>query len=354
MSTITHANFEMQMLDQIFEKGVLVDLDASWWAGQRKLRPQDLGIPVEEIDMDLFSLGRKRFIPKNWIGNFRKHEQACRLAISENSFRYTGQMAWFLPLTSLEYVVEQLEFHKKEFFKVVEEFKKEYPRIKEQMIQKYSDEVPKIYERLKHLAKGSILTIEKFRESFMTHIKEFYPQDPTQFFRLEWTFFEFTLPRGTEAVKVDLKKKMDEKEIETEKKRAIIKKYQESMTTQVNDFLVSVTKSLRNSTFELVSKINEQMNDGNITDKRLERLRSFVEKFRRINFINDYEMERELKNLEELIKEKNANDFKTNEDLETSLKKAFSSVVAIATKDDSEKIIKEAFGSVGRKVGKKK
>ena len=52
-------------VNELFERGVIIDLDISWWSGQAKLRAEDLGIPKDDINLDLFSLGRKRFISKN-------------------------------------------------------------------------------------------------------------------------------------------------------------------------------------------------------------------------------------------------------------------------------------------------
>ena len=334
---------DKQVIDQIFQKGVLIDLDISWWAGQQKLRPEDLGIPSEDINEDLFSLGRKRFIPKSWIGKFRKWEQKGRTFVANYSFQFKKQAGtYFVPLTAIETVVEKLEEFKGEFNSAVNELEENYEGIKERMIASYELEAENIYKRLKIFTR-KFPTFEDFKNTFMAKVRSFYPARPSDFFKYEWTFYEMVMPREAEMKKTNLKDKLTKIQQDEEKNRALVRKYTNSFDSQIHEFIGSIVKQLRGATSELVEKVSTQVKEGKVTDNRIDRLRDFISRFRKINFINDVEVERELDGLNKLIEKNNAEDFNTNADLETRLKSALGSVLEVVAKDGS-KVIEKAFG----------
>lgn len=340
----------ISQVNDIFERGVLIDLDVSWWAGQAKLRPQDLGIPSEDINLELFSLGRKRFIPKSWIGSFRKWEQKARWLIGTYTFQYKKLGGWFVPLTAVPFLVKNLEECKANFFEIVNEFGQEYPRIKEKMIQAYEDEVDTIYKRLKTYTK-KLPDINTFRKNFMAAVRNFYPKDPTVNFAFSWTFFEMTLPREAEKTVVSLKKKLKKREEEQLKQRTLVQKYNDMFQRQVGGFLDSVVKKLRSATVELVERVRNQITEGKVTDSRLNRLREHIDRFKILNFMDDNEVGGALQRLNKEL-EHSADDFNTNQELEERLRGSLRRVVEVASRNEAS-VVKNAFGRK-RKIVKKK
>jgi len=346
---------DRDVLNQIFQKGVLIDLDVSWWMGQTKLRPEDLGIPGKNINLDLFSLGRKRYIPKTWIGKFRKYEQLARQNVARYCFKYKNLGGWYIPMGALRKLVGELEYCKGEFYKVVEEFRKNYPRIKEKMIKEYEKETDTIYKRLRTLTR-QLPAQEDFRKIFMKKIKDFYPVDPTDYFKFTFTFFEITIPRDFQAKVTNIKKKLTKEEQKTQReelrKQTLINQYRNSFQTQINEFLGSVVLQLRSSTVEFAERVRKQIEGGKVTEPRLNRIREYIERFKMINFIDDREVQKELETLKKHVTKKSADDFNSNQDLETRLRETLGKVVQAASKNGSD-VIKKSFSYKRRIVRKK-
>lgn len=338
----------MGQVEELFERGVIIDLDVSWWSGQVKLRPEDIGIPKENINMDLFSLGRKRFIPKNWIGRFRKFEQKGRQIVDYYSFQFKRGAGKFVPLTAVENLLKEMTECRDNFNNVISQFSEQYPAIKKRMIEVWREELPRIYRRLKSL--GSELPPEpEFQKKFMAAVRNFYPENPSIFFRFTWTFHELTLPRDFRVKEVKIKKKLAKAELEREKQRALIRKYNEGLNKQVGSFLESVVSQLRSATVELTEKVSRQITDGSVTDNRLERLREFIDRFKLLNFLNDKDVEEALEDLKNNL-EHTAEEYKTNEELEGALRGSLGRVIRIASKNGATVL----GSSFGRKVVRKK
>jgi len=340
----------MDQVNELFERGVIIDLDISWWSGQAKLRAEDIGIPKENINMDLFSLGRKRFIPKNWIGRFRKYEQKGRWVADYYSFQFKRGAGAFVPLTALPSLLEELNKCKENFLRIVGNFVEQYPTIKRKMIVAWGEEVPRIYKRMKSLG-AELPSLEEFKQRFMAAVRAWYPKDPRKFFKYTWAFHELTLPREFSMTEVKIKKKLKKAELEKQKQRALIQKYNEGLNEQVNSFLGSVVRQLRGATVELAKRVRKQITDGSVTDNRLDRLREFIKKFSKLNFMQDSEVETALAELEKNL-EFTAEEYKTNEELESALRGSLSAVIKIASRNGAE-VLTSAF-SRKRKVVRKR
>jgi len=338
-------------VNELFERGVIIDLDISWWSGQAKLRAEDLGIPKDDINLDLFSLGRKRFISKNWIGRFRKYEQKGRALVDEYSFRFKRGANSFVPLDALPAMLERLNDCKENFLKVVQGFAEQYPMIKRKMIVAWGEEVPKIYKRLKSFG-AKVPSVETFEKRFMEAVKNWYPKDPTIFFRYTWSFHELTLPRQFKEKEVKLKRKLKKADLERAKQRALIQKYNDGLQNQVSDFLESVVRQLRSSTVELAERVRKQITDGSVTDNRLDRLREFIDKFTKLNFMNDREVEVSLQDLKKNL-EHTAEEYKSNEELESALRGSLGKVIKIASKNGAA-VLASAFSRKRKVVRRKK
>lgn len=340
----------IQQVSEVFERGVLIDLDISWWAGQAKLRAEDLGIPKENFNDELFSLGRKRFIPKNWVGKFRKYEQKGRMIVELYAFNFKKRSGWFVPLKAVPKLLEELETCKEKFTAAVKEFLEAYPQIMERMIVSYQDELPKIYQRFKTLS-TEVPSERSFIDKFMVAVKSFYPRDPSPFFRFSWTFFEFSLPREFKLKETNIRKKIAEVEREAQKERMLIQQYQDSFQEEISGFLHSVVSELRGAVIELTERISKQIADGRITDTRIERLKEYIGRFKLLNFVDDKEVANALEDLKKNL-EHSAEEYNSNGQLAEALRNSLRNTVLAASKKEAE-VIAASFGTK-RKILRKK
>lgn len=334
---------QVNMVESIFQRGVIVDLDISWWSGQRSLSPEDLGISEEEINYDLFSLGRKRFIPKRCIGLFRKYEQEARIELSKLGFNFKKSAGWFVPINALPILQEKLNHYKQKFFEVIQNFKNEYPMIKRNMIKAYEEEVDTIYNRMKALNNSKLPDYNTFKSKFMTAVRNFYPESVDGYFKFEWAMFEFSVPRESTLKITTFEKQMAKEKGKRSAEIQAQNDYRNVLNEQIGKFVKQVSTELRASTLDMCEKIRDQFAEGGYTESRLNRLREHIERFKMLNFINDEETSKALEELRKMIDKKSSDDFSNDDALSGKLRKTLSNIVDIASREDKN-VLARTFG----------
>lgn len=344
-------NSNKQALDSIFQKGVLIDLNISFWHGRKALKPEDLGLDQSEVNEKLFSLGQKRHLPKDWIRKFSRIDTTARLLLADWAFRYGKSEAHFVPMNALPILMKKLEELQNEFFETAEEFKADYDKVKEEMIAAYEEEAHDIYNRL---IKTEINEFQ-FVKRYMEKIEAFYPSSIADKYSFSWHFYEVTLPREFSTEEVDdIHKKLNEEEIKKQEAQKIINQYRNEAAKQAQEFMNTCVQKLRQATVEVCSKMKNFIGKDNktITDSRLDKIKEFISKFRAMNFLDDYNVNLQLNELEKTLELGNAKEFNKNSDLGSQLQKALGKVVAATDEILAEDIVKRSLG-FGRKVVKK-
>ena len=75
------------LVERVFRDGSLINLYCSYWKGQFKLNPIELGLEAQNIP-DFFSLGRKRLYQKSEYDRFNRGENEVRSNIYNNSLKF--------------------------------------------------------------------------------------------------------------------------------------------------------------------------------------------------------------------------------------------------------------------------
>ncbi len=341
------------ILDTLFEKGCLIDLHVTWWRGRKQLTAEDLGLPEDAVNREIFSLGQKRLLPRQFTKHWNRWDIQARMLIDEFAFKYGNRLGHFIPFPALEELVEELEKCRTAFYSKVQEFCKNYQTIREEMIELYETESEKIHSRIRELNPDYSVSFNHFKQDFMNKIRAFYPAEPPRAnFGFEWSFYQFSLPRGTAKEMKKADKAIKAEAIAREKRQILLDTYKRNVDSQVVSFLHETVSKLRTATVELSSKIAAQVKEGGATEKRVERLQDFIRRFRNMNFLDDKEVSSRLDELETFLKDKHAEQFNTDEKLGAELQKILGGVIESAQKTDTTGVVEKTLGYSGRKVKK--
>jgi len=262
----------------IFQEGVLIDLDISFWGGRKKLSLPELGVkPKDQKDADrfkdLFNLGTKRLIQKERISEFQYWANKARTTLDKMSVRFPIGKARFVPQSMLEDLVKALEEVKSEFDERVSAFMQDYPNLRDAMLDLYEEHAEAIWE--KHGDDLPDDNVDLFVNRFLTPIIAAYPgkMKITMMFGMAWHMYSVAAPSIPGVGK--------------------------DQTDKINTFLDQVVVSLR----EEVTKYFEHVagmidNDKRFTEKTMKALRDKIMRFKTLNFLGDGKVNEQLAQLE--------------------------------------------------------
>ncbi len=182
--------------DDLFAAGSLVDIDISFWRGQRQLLPEDLCLSLGPAGEKVFSLGRKRLIPKEKTIGFQKVEHSARKAVDEASLPFPLAGARFIPTDKVAELEVGLQALRSEFEDQTRQFAFEYPEIRDQVRPTLIEAADEVWQSIAQNGSNGVER-EDFELSFLSRIESAYP-DPRQLgkkFRFSWRLFAITAPQ---------------------------------------------------------------------------------------------------------------------------------------------------------------
>jgi hypothetical protein len=164
--------------DDLFLNGSLVDLDISFWRGQRKLLPQDLCLSLGPAGEQTFSLGRKRLLPREKTIGFQKVDHAARKAVEEASLPFPIAGARFIPTDKVGDLEVGLQALRSEFEDLSRQFAFEYPEIRDQVRPVLLEAADEVWQSIAQNGSNGV-SREDFKREFLRRIEVAYP-DPRQ------------------------------------------------------------------------------------------------------------------------------------------------------------------------------
>lgn len=336
-------------MKNIFNDGVLVDVDVSFWSGAKVLKPRDLGLDPDKV-VDAFRLGRKMLVPTQPIRKFRSVENRARRIVEINSFKFSIGNARFIPKKRFAKVLVQLKKCQDEYKALVEDFISNYSKYREEMVPIYKKaaETAYINSRPETQEFGPEYDPEAekaaFVQDFLRRIESFYP--PAESLRsrysLTWDVYEIAVPR--------MRKVSDKKVVDDENKRLIaVEEYQRQIQKKMQVFIDDVVKVLRGETVEICERIKNNIEDGKVLrSQTIQSLRDFVDKFSELNFVGDKTVEDQLNSLrKEFLDIYQTKQINEDEDIQTELRRRLD-VLVDAASDTTD--INSITGEYRRKV----
>lgn len=340
-------------LKRVFTEGTLIQINVSRWSGLKYLDAEDLGLKREDIDAELFSLGRKRLMSKERMQRFKTLENRARKAVDSYSFSFPLGKASFVPAAALPKVIAEVDEAVVAFTSETEKLVADYEDIKAAMLTQYREALPKIYERLSSGDEDSdaVEGYSEFTSRLLGKIEAAYPADIGARYSLSYSLYRVELPADAriEAIESDVAA-----EVASERARLLAEKNEEMrnrINEDVDDFVVKVVGALRSEVAEVCGRVSDLIGRGTtLKEGSLDSLRELIEKFKTLNFMGDEEIDANIEGVTALLAGRSSADFRIDEallaDLGSSLKRASS---AARRRVELSEIV-DTFGGAGRRL----
>jgi hypothetical protein len=296
------------------------------WRGRKHLTAKDLGLNEAAIDEDLFSLGQKHLVPPSALAQFAQLESRARVEIEKAGFPFLG-MARYVPNEVVGHLLVRLEEMREEFETVTKEFIEQYEDIKTQAIERWK------------VASDKMLVDNR---DLMRVVTQSFPSksDLAAKFDFSWVVFQATIP-GTDGVEplfgaVRAKAAVQAREQIKNASRAFVEECVSRLREETADLCEDVLKTLQQTPA--------------VRQNTLDRLTDFIDKFEKLNFANDVEMQQQLDTLRSQLK--TAEDYRKNPETQRNLEMKLGQMRDIArTLASASASVADVFGEADRALG---
>lgn len=325
-----------QLLDGICQRGVLINTTVRYWRGCKKLKAEDLGLKPTDVSARLIRLGQKRLIPRDALTEFSLIESRSHATVEGASFPFLGGIARFVPNPNLSGTTATLEKLRGEFAEATQSFVENYPTLREKALAEWREAA----QHLNGSAERLIATIEQ----------AFPPAGAiNRRFEFSWQLFQIAAPDSIRLEIVDgvtlVEAAQDRQRIANEATRR--------MRTDLDSFVRESVTSLRQETARLASDVLATI-DGSekgVHQRTLNRIGSFIESFRGLNFAGDAQLETTLENFRRDLLRRSAEDYRNDAgamgSLTDGLNRLRETAVQLVREDASD--IVSRFGQVGQR-----
>lgn len=327
---------ETQLLDGICRKGVLVTTTVRYWRGCKKLKAEDLGLKSTDVSDRLIRLGQKRLIPRDALSEFSLIESRAHAAVEGASFPFLGGIARFVPNPNLSGTINTLEKLQGEFAESARSFSENYPALREKALTEWR-------EAAQHL-NGSA-------ERLIATIEQAFPPAAAinQRFDFSWQLFQIAAPESIRLEIVDgitqIEAAQDRQRIATEASRR--------MQSDLDSFIRESVASLRQETARLASDVLATIDasDKGVHQRTLNRIGTFIDSFRSLNFAGDQQLESTLESFRRDLLLRSAEEYRNQPAAMASLTDGLNRLRETAVqlvRDDASDIVSR-FGVVGQR-----
>jgi len=322
-------------LDALTQRGVLISVSIRYWRARKKLNPEDLGLSREQVDDRLFSLGHKRLLPKESLKELALIESRAHALVDESTFPFLNGVARYLPNAKLEEVGEKLRALQGEFDLRQEEFLAEYGDLRAAALQQWQDAADALVDD---------------PERLVVVITQAFPPAAAmpRYFGFDIRTFQITVPNVPQAELVEIG---TQQELIEARKRAAASAQRE-IEASCQAFITESVAALREQTAKLCEEMLQTINGtGSVHQKTLNRLVSFIDRFRELNFANDTVMEEQLESVKQQFLQCTAGEYRdspgSRQQLVGGLQALREKAMELAHAD--ARALVESFGQMGRR-----
>ncbi len=322
------------LLDAVCRRGVLVSTSVRFWRGCKRLNPEDLGLDPANVSDRLIQLGHKRLIPRDALKEFALIESRVQATVEGSSFPFLGGIGRFVPNPRLGELTDNLEKLRDEFREATLDFVAGYGPLREKAMAEWR-------EAARHLngsAERLILTIEQ----------SFPPAgDITRRFGFEFRMFQIAAP---DSIRLEVAEGVARMEA-AEDRRRISEEATRKLQSDLDGFIRESVASLREETARLCTEVLATIDgsENGVHQRTLNRLSTFIDSFRSLNFAGDQQLEATLEKFRRDLLQRSAEDYRNQPGAMTSLTEGLNrlrdSAVQLARSDAREIISR--FGQMG-------
>jgi hypothetical protein len=255
---------QQEVTEKIFSNAVLLNPTIGYWMGRIQQNENDLdaqGVDKAVMKGAEYEAGSKWLIAKSEIDVFTKIRSEQAGFMRGVSFDFPVRAVRFVPVTQLDYVRSYLRDTQARFYQAVDSLINRYDGLKEAQMTKFMVEAQKN------------IPVDKLPE-FQANLAKAYPskEELRNKFNFGWIEFEWRTSRFND-IKAEENQKFRE---ETQK------------------FLQDCAKDLRKVTAQAATAFMESISNakGKVNDRSIRAFEGFMDKFQRLNFMGDRELER--------------------------------------------------------------
>ncbi len=327
-------NTSTHLLDAVCRRGVLVATSVRYWRGCKKLSPEDLGLDPAHVSDRLIQLGHKRLIPRDALQAFALIESRVQSTVESSSFPFLGGIGRFVPNPRLGDLTDHLEKHRDEFRDATLTFVAGYSPLREAAMVEWR-------EAARHL-NGSA-------ERLITTIEQSFPPagDIAKRFAFETRLFQISAP---ESIRLEVADGIAELEA-VEDRRRVAEDATRRMQTDLDGFIRESVASLREETARLASEVLATIDgsENGVHQRTLNRLTTFIDSFRTLNFAGDQQLEQTLERFRSDLLTRSAEEYRNQPaamaNLTEGLSRLRENAVQLARSDARDVISR--FGKMG-------
>jgi hypothetical protein len=322
------------LLDVLTREGVLLNVSVRYWRAAKKLRAQDLGLDPDDVTDRLISLGHKKLLPREALQTFALIESRAHALVDANTFSFLNGLGHFLPNRRLHEVTQRLSQLEGEFSAAQAEFVERYGRLRAGAIAEWHQAAQKLVRDPEQVVSG---------------IQEAFPPANRldRYFGFAVNLFQIRVPERLEA---DLVTASDQQELIQARQQAA-QEARQKITAGVQGFVQDCVASLREQTAGLCDEMLQSFRDGKtgVHQKTLNRLVTFMDNFKALNFAGDRDLEARLEAVRQQFLTRTAEEYRDDSKARLRLTQGIASLANAARElasQDSREIV-ERFGQMG-------
>lgn len=324
-------NINEQVLDTVMKRGVLMTYHIRYWRAHKKLNPEDIGIAKESVNEKLVSLGHKKLVSSDVLETFALLESRAGTLINRHSFDFMHGVGRYVPNTALQTVMTEWGKLREEFWAKVTEFKANYTDIRRKAKVEWYEAAVKLVPDPQRLVDA---------------IEKSYPSDAEldNYFAFDQHVFQIALPEET-----SVSDWIQESEEVLQARTEAAQHARSTILAGVNGFVDGCVTQMRQDLAGLVTDMQEAVAHGKIGvhQRTLNRLGTFIEQYKMLNFAEDSQLEKELEDFQAKFLNTSAEDYRADQIAQRSLLVGLSNL-----RQTAQQMIAEGSSSVVAGFGK--
>ncbi|MEX1117093.1 MAG: DUF3150 domain-containing protein [Akkermansiaceae bacterium] len=322
------------LLDGICRRGVLISTSVRYWRGCKRLNAEDLGLDPSHISDRLIQLGHKRLVPRDALSPFARIESRVQATVEGSSFPFLGGIGRFVPNPRLGDLTDKLDKLRDEFREATLDFVGGYSPLRDQAMVEWREAA----HHLNGSAERLIATIEQSFPPAGAIVKRF---------GFETRLYQIAAP---DSIRLEVADGMAQLEVADDRRR-IAEDASRRLQTDLDGFIRESVASLRDETARLASEVLATI-DGSehgVHQRTLNRLSTFIDSFRTLNFAGDQQLEATLERFRRDLLNRTAEEYRNQPGAMTTLTEGLNrlreNAVQLARTDAREVISR--FGQMG-------
>lgn len=292
------------LLDGICRRGVLVSTSVRFWRGYKRLNAEDLGLDPSDVSDRLIQLGHKRLIPREALRSFALIESRVQASVEASSFPFLGGIGRFVPNPRLGDLTGKLDKLRDEFREATLDFVAGYGPLRDNAIAEWR-------EAARHLRGNAERLIATIEQSFPP------AGEIAKRFAFETRLFQIAAP---DSIRLEVAEGLEQLEVADDRRR-LADDASRRLQADLDEFIRESVASLREETARLASDVLSTI-DGSehgVHQRTLNRLTTFIESFRTLNFAGDQQLEQTLERFRRDLLSRSAEDYRNDRSAMNSL-----------------------------------